>query len=150
MKPPKMKGSSKRGVGEVIGNLIILMSSVVLATTVMFWGLSLQSGTQASYSEAIRQSNDQITEQLSIDEVYFNSGPPKSIKVYVRSFGDIPLRVVQIYVDGVAYTTTNTTIVARASAGVDTQYTGWTSGSTYIIRVATLRGNVYEQSFKAP
>ncbi len=150
MKPPKMKRSSKRGVGEVIGNLIILMSSVVLATTVMFWGLSLQSGTQASYSEAIRQSNDQVTEQLSIDEVYFSG--PTSIRVYVRSFGDIPLRVVQIYVDGTActITTPETTIVARASLGVDATCTLWTGGTTYIIRVATLRGSTYERSFKAP
>lgn len=150
MKKRTSKRKPKMGQGVVIGNLIILASSVVMATVVLFWIMSFTGSAETTYSTAIFQSNAQVSEQVSVDDVYFDSGPPKSITVYVRNFGDDPLKVVQVYVDGIAYTTTETTIVARTYGGVAVQYTGWTSGETYVISVATERGNQYEKSFRAP
>ncbi len=139
----------KSGNGVVIGNLIMIMASVAMASVLMYWSLSFQSGAQASYSTAIYQSNAQASEQISIDDVYFISSP-KSMTVYVRNFGDTPVMIKQVYVDGTSHTTTETTIVARTYGGVSVQYSSWLSTETHVIRVATALGSQYERSFKVP
>ncbi|MBI2184361.1 MAG: hypothetical protein HYU39_05315 [Thaumarchaeota archaeon] len=145
---------TQKGVSTVIGNLLVLMGSVVMASIVMFWSLSFQGGSQASYSTSIFQSNAQASEQLSIDDAFYNSSGTKTITVYVRNFGDIPLTVAQIYVDAQNYTlitpSSQRIIVSRASANIRLQYSSWTSGETHMIRVATHRGNIYEKSFLVP
>ena len=142
----------RRGVSVIIGNLLILMASVMMATVVLYWALSFQGGAQSSYSTAIFQSNAQASEGVSIDTVIFDStsGSDKNLTVYVRNFGDIPLQVAQIYVDGVPYNTNSTeAVVSRSVKPIWVDF-NWDFGSTYIVRVATLRGNIYERSFLAP
>ncbi len=142
------KSIKRRGTSAVIGNLLILMASVMMATVVLYWAQSFQGSAQSSYSSAIFQSNAQASEGISIDDVNFNDN--SSLTVYVRNFADIPIRVAEIYIDGDASGVNPTTVVARSVEPVLVPVSGWTSESTYIIRVATERGNFYERSFRAP
>jgi hypothetical protein len=140
----------RRAVGEVVSTLVVLVGAVMMAAVVLSWGLSLLGTTETSYSSALFQSNAQASEQVSIDDVRFVTGPPKSLQIYVRNFGDQPLSVVQVYIDAAAYTTTETTVVARTYGTIAVAYPDWSSGQTYVVRVATERGNIYERSFTAP
>lgn len=149
--PPRP--SRRRGSSVVIGNLLILMASVMMATVVLYWALSFQGGAQSSYSTAIFQSNAQAGEQVSIDDVRFDN-TTKRVTVYVRNFGDIPLKVKQVYIDGVALNPPDpqdNVIVSRQSGTVTAEYSNWWfAGDTHVIRVATERGNQYERSFPVP
>jgi len=140
----------RRGDAAVIGNLIMIAASVLMASIVMFWTFSFQQSAGSSFSQAIFQSAGQASEQFSIDDVNFVTGTPKTMRVYVRNFGDEPIKVVQVYVDSVNYTTTQTVVVARTYAAVTVQYSGWASGETHVIRVATERGGTFERSFRVP
>lgn len=129
-----------------------MLASVMMATVVLYWALSFQGGAQSSYSTAIFQSNAQASEGISIDDVVFNNN--SSMTVYVRNFADIPIQVSQIYIDGSTGGVNPTTVVARSAEPVlvpiSGSFSGWIAKHTYIVRVATLRGNVYERSFHAP
>ncbi|MBI2936868.1 MAG: hypothetical protein HYY22_01545 [Thaumarchaeota archaeon] len=143
-----IRKDKRRGSSIVIGNLLMLSASVMMATVVLYWALSFQGGAQSSYSTAIFQSNAQASEGISIDDVKFNANG--TLTVYARNFADIPMKVAQVYVDGKVGNASETIVVARSAEPILARTSGWVNEATYIIRIATERGNIYERSFQAP
>jgi len=119
----------------------------MIGAIVLLWALSLTSSSQSGYEYGVLQSNAKLAEQFSIDDVYFNS---TGMVVYVRNYGDIPLKMVAAYIDGNSENISSVVIAAKGLEVVSIEGFVGVSGETYRIRVVSERGNYYEGSFKAP
>ncbi|MDV3244906.1 MAG: hypothetical protein LYZ66_07040 [Nitrososphaerales archaeon] len=107
-----MNLSSRKGQAAVIGTLVLIAASALMATLALFWGLSLQGQSLSNFGQAIYRGNSQASEQLSIDGVLFTkicvggvppcallgNLPQFSPTVYVRNFGDLPLTVAAFHI----------------------------------------------------
>ncbi|MFC1753986.1 hypothetical protein ACFL96_11450 [Thermoproteota archaeon] len=114
---------------------------VIISSVIMMWGLSLISGTGEGFSGGIFSNNARIEEHISIDNVNF-----KSKTIYVRNYGDIPIKIRAIYVDEVIEEF-DETITARNSKGINVTLP---FDMDIIVRLATERGTQYEEIFNAP
>lgn len=135
-----------RAQGTIISELLILMIGVLIAGLVLIWALSFVSTGQTGFSEGVFFSNAKLAEQISIDNVDFGANT-----IYVRNYGDSPVKIVAVYVDGNETTLVSgsITISARDSQPIVTSESLPEEG-TYSIRVATERGTQYEAMFTAP
>ncbi len=129
-------------------------ASVAFATIMLFWAQSFTSASGTGFSSNIDEDNARASEQFNIDEVKIGS---ETTKVYIRNFGDNPVRIVAIYLQ-------NTTsgedlsidselnpaqiVLARSVSMVSVQFeSSAMSGQMVTIQVASDRGNTYRKSF---
>ena len=135
-----------RAQATIISELLILMIGVLIASLVLFWSLSFVSTGQAGFSGGVSVSNERLAEQISIDNVNFDADT-----IYVRNYGDSPVKIVAVYVDEnkTAMVSESIIISARDSQPIVTAVSLPEEG-THIFRVATERGTQYEGMFKTP
>ena len=109
----------------------------------MAWAMGLigsyQGGTQVQYMLI----GEKAQEAVVIENVWFGTGPPKTITVFVRNVGAREAKLVSLYVGGSSYTPNGTwpyTLPVASKIALQFTYT-WTSETSYLIVVATARGN---------
>jgi len=140
-------GFGRSGQGVVISDLVLIAAGVMLGAAILLWSLSLTASEQSGYDVGVLQSGSKIAEQFSIDDVYFNS---TGMVVYVRNYGDVPVKMVAVYVDGESKSAETVSIAAGGVEAITVDGFVGVSGETYRVRVTSERGNYYEGSFKAP
>ncbi len=96
-----MRPAKRRGVAVIIATLIMVAAAVLFTSIMMFWGLSFQGQSLSNYGSAINRSNNAAAEEISIDNVLFtkvtSSPNTYTATVYVRNFGDSPLKLAGIH-----------------------------------------------------
>lgn len=140
--------NQRKAEGTVISELLILLIGVVITSFILFWGLSLISGSSEGFIGGIFANNARIEENISIDNINFENKI-----IYVRNYGDNPVKISATYInDIVEEIEIPITVSARNSEEIIVENNGesFTSDSTYIIKIATERGTVYEEMFVAP
>ncbi len=156
------------GVSTVIANLMMISITMALAAILVAWaGTSygaFSGGTQLFY----QQRGQALQERFVIENVFFNTGPPKTILLYVRSVGLLDINIAAIYNNGNPIATpfapsvtctlstttkTYTTFPVVGPVGSVCQFTltyTWTDGMTYTFVVASARGNQATYIARAP
>ena len=102
----------RRGISDVITSLILILTTVSLATVFFFWALGYMGQSQSATATGINQNNNRVQEQFAINQVRFWSSTASStnivttgdmVTIYVRNFGDIPVTIDHLYFNGVLY-----------------------------------------------
>ena len=142
--------NQRKAEGTVISELLILLIGVVITSFILFWGLSLISGSGEGFIGGIFANNARIEENISIDNININF-EENNINIYVRNYGDKPVKISAIYIN---YNEPEEveppiTVTARDSTEIEGEYNG-ECATTCIIKIATERGTVYEEMFVAP
>lgn len=122
--------------------MMILMIGVVISSFLLFWSLSLTSGSGEGFDTGIFANNAKLEEQISIDNINFDTKT-----IYVRNYGDNPVKIRAIYIDG-AKEDIDETITARNAVAIN--IANLPINRTITVRVATERGTQFEEMFKAP
>jgi len=137
----------RRGVSTIVATILMINLAIVMGGIMIAWAMGLigsyQGGTQIQYMLI----GERAQEAIVIENVWFETGTPKRITVFVRNVGAREARLVSLYVGGSSYTPNGTwpyvlLISPPSSSRVALQITySWTSGVSYLIVVATARGN---------
>lgn len=111
----------RRGISDVITSLILILTTVSLATVFFFWALGYMGQSQSATGAGISQNNARVQEQFAINQVRFwcsgvSSSPCAGsvmpgtlvttgdmVTIYIQNFGDIPITIDHIYFDGVLF-----------------------------------------------
>jgi hypothetical protein len=110
----------------VITSLILILTTVSLATVFFFWALGYMGQSQTAVATGINQNNGKVQEQFAVSQVRFwcsgtagspcTSVTPNSlvstgdmVTIYVSNFGDIPVTIDHIYFDGTLFAGYSTT-----------------------------------------
>jgi flagellin-like protein len=103
----------RNGISDVITSLILIMTTVSLATVFFFWALGYMGQSQTATAAGINQNNGRVQEQSAVNQVRFwlssatnaqtivSSGD--MVTVYVRNYGDIPVTIDHVYFNGVLF-----------------------------------------------
>jgi len=117
--------------------------AIVMGGIMMAWAMGLigsyQGGTQIQYMLI----GERAQEAIVIENVWFETGTPKKITVFARNVGVREAKLVSIYVGGSSYTPNGTwpyTLTVAGKVALQITY-AWASGESYLIVVATARGN---------
>jgi flagellin-like protein len=103
----------RRGISDVITSLILILTTVSLATVFFFWAQGYLGQSQSATAAGINQNNNRVQEQFSVNQVRFWASTDSSpstlvstgdmVTVYIRNFGDIPVTIDHLYFNGVLY-----------------------------------------------
>lgn len=103
----------RRGISDVITSLVLIMTTVSLATVFFFWALGYMGQAQSATATGISQNNARVQEQFSINQVRFWSSTATSSStlvssgdmatIYIINFGDIPVIIDHVYYDGTLF-----------------------------------------------
>lgn len=134
---------ARLAVSEVVGSLLMLVIVVALAsivlTTVSGW-VSVQRG---SVLPAVRES-------FIVEDVWFHvEGGRPLVTVTFYNYGDIPVTLVRVYLNGSAVWDGRFEVKPGVSRSLDVEY-GWRAGGVYTLIFYTERGNVVRVWEKAP
>ncbi len=120
----------RKAIAEVIATLIMLAAATLFTSIVLYWGLSIQGQSLQNYGGALFKSNNQVTEELSIDSTYFSaaSTTPKlyTSTLYVRNFGDSPIKIAAVHIKNLQ--------TGATPAGIDCEVTSPTLHPTVLAR----------------
>lgn len=134
---------ARRGISTIVATILTINMAIVMGGIMMAWAMGLigsyQGGTQVQYMLI----GEKAQEAIVIENVWFETGTPKKITVFVRNVGAREAKLVSLYVGGSTYTPNGTwpyTLPVASKVTLQITYT-WTSGTSYLIVVATARGN---------
>jgi flagellin-like protein len=147
---------ARRGISDVLTSLLLVMTTVSLSTIFFFWSIGYLGQSQSAISVGLSSGNARVQEQFSIEQVRF-WGTNNQITVYIRNFGDLPVTVDHVFLNGKLYAPDTTpsitavTITGRAVQSITiTESSLWSSSQNFIIEVASNRGNTFKQGYTAP
>ena len=135
----------RQGQVSVVGVMVILMVTVILATTVYYWGISMVTGSQTGMEAPIDVNIQRLSEDLTIEAVEFTS---ESVKIHIANVGVVDLTVNAVYINNERYSLTQA--IKPGEKETITVSIAWDPEETYHIVLATLLGNTYETYVRAP
>jgi hypothetical protein len=138
--------------------ITLSLGAILVAWAGQSYG-AFSGGSQLFY----QQRGQALQENFVIEEVFFNKTSPYQIFVFVRNVGFIDIDFVAIYVNGTSMTPSPSsghgwcTLTNPATLGVGSVCdfslswgSAWTSGSIFVIVVATARGNQVATTVRGP
>jgi flagellin-like protein len=131
---------SRKGLSPVVASIILIAVAVAVSLAVSAWLGGLTSGYMA-------------TEQLSITSAQFVAGNAQT-RLYATNSGTNSVTIKQITINGITPTAATyaynngtaligTTIPPNTNAVV-TLTSPWTNGFTYVFKIVTAKGNVFQ------
>ncbi len=100
-----MKLAKRGGVAVIIATLIMIAAAVLFTSIMLYWGQAYLGQSTTNLGSAIFRSNNAAAEDISIDGVLFVKGGSGlcvgsgyCVTVYVRNFGDTPVRIAGIHI----------------------------------------------------
>jgi len=133
----------KAAVSTIVATILMINMAIVMGGIMIAWAMGLigsyQGGTQIQYM----LMDERVQEAITVECVWFESGPPKKITFFVRNIGVREAKLTTLYVNGTSYTPNGTwpyTLTVGSRVTLLVNYT-WTSGAIYLITIATTRGN---------
>jgi len=137
----------KAAVSTIVATILMINLAIVMGGIMVAWAMGLigsyQGGTQIQYMLI----GERAQEAIVIENVWFQTGTPKKITIFVRNVGAREAKLLSLYVGGSPYTPNGTWpyilyVTPPSASKVALQITySWTSGASYLIVVATARGN---------
>jgi len=133
----------KAAVSTIVATILTINMAIVMGGVMIAWAMGLigsyQGGTQVQYM----LMGEKMQEAIVIENVWFQTGTPKKITVFVRNVGVREAKLASLYVDGTSYTNASWPYTLPVGSAIVLQITdfNWAYGSSYLIVVATARGN---------
>lgn len=133
----------QRAVSTIVATILTINMAIVMGGVMIAWAMGLigsyQGGTQVQYM----LMGEKMQEAIVIENVWFQTGTPKKITVFVRNVGVREAKLASLYVDGTSYTNASWPYTLPVGSAIVLQITdfNWAYGSSYLIVVATARGN---------
>jgi flagellin-like protein len=167
-----MRLTRRRGVSEVVGELLLLAITVALGLAVFSVGSTTLSGTSNGFSLLFGHGAQAAEEIYTIEYVQFGAGPPANVTVTVRNVGFIEADVADVALFNLTDTTGQQSGVFPASGIPPSDLSGgcsqadgvvqvlvgnfcsitvpfdWGAGTVYTVAVSTSRGNSVEGQFE--
>jgi hypothetical protein len=162
-----MKWWSKKGISTIVANMMMIGITLSLGAILVAWAGQSYGAFSGGSGLFYQQREQALQENFVIEEVFFEKNTTGQVFVFVRNVGLININVVAIYANGVPLTPNSvltvfapcsfsTTTPVSASIGVGSvcefswQPSLWTSGSTFLIVVASQRGNQVASTWRGP
>jgi len=139
----------RRGVSHIISVLLVTVMTVAMSVSVFVWAVNLVGQYQGSYGILFSKNVDKLKECFVIEDVWFVDDD--NITIYVKNVGEIPIKVVSVYVNHAPVTTSpsSQTIGIGEHKKLRVVDQSWTSGQTYHITIVTERGNTISGYWQA-
>lgn len=146
----------RRGQADILGALILMVAAVALAAFILGWGAGLVSFSQMGYSEVLAREGSRVGEapvlvDVAFDEDLVDEGwSGRGLILFVANSGSVASVIDRVYVDGVAAEAMPSSVVVQPKQVVKmlVRY-DWEVGRTYLVRIASTSGVVYERYFAA-
>jgi FlaG/FlaF family flagellin (archaellin) len=144
----------RRGISNIIGELLVLAIVVGLMTGVIVFYNGVVNPIQQDYKSTAQQAEDSLKERFLIEDVqFFTQLSVKKMNVTIFNFGDISISIVRatVYING-----TMKSIDDSSSSPISVNQSGWfilsydwSPGGIYHVKVVTEGGTASESAFNA-
>jgi hypothetical protein len=138
----------KRGVSNIVGELLVLAIVVGLMTGVIVFYNGLVNPIQQDYKSTAQQAEDSLKERFLIEDVQFFTNT--SVEITIFNFGDISINIATVYINGNMLSPSPPSILIglNQSGSFVVNYSS-TPGGIYQVKVVTGRGMASESAFSA-
>jgi hypothetical protein len=139
----------KRGISNIIGEVLVLAIVIGLMTGVIVFYNTLVNPIQQDYKSTAQQAEDSLKERFLIEDVqFFTQGSVKELNVTVFNFGEISLSIATVYINGIMLNPSPpSNLIGVNQSGSFVWIYSWSSGGIYQVKVVTERGTVVESAF---
>jgi FlaG/FlaF family flagellin (archaellin) len=141
----------RRGISNIIGELLVLAIVVGLMTGVIVFYNGLVNPIQQDYKSTAQQAEDSLKERFLIEDVNFTEG---ELNVTIYNFGDISISIAAVYINGVMKSPNPSIFIGqKPSSLIGPNQSGWfmctytLSNGEVQVKVVTGRGMVAESAF---
>ena len=128
--------------------MLMIAVTVALAAVAQYWAYSYISQGESASSSALESDALKATESFVIDDVRFYESAGKHLDIYVRNTGSISLTIDRVYINETIIEISPVGI-AKGEVGCITVDFDYSPSTTYLIKVASKRGNTAEGSFSS-
>jgi archaellum component FlaF (FlaF/FlaG flagellin family) len=140
---------SRRGISAVVG-AILLAGTTVLGITLVAWASSNVSTTEFMLASSSSSKSNKLSENLSIENVWFKQNPQPAVNITLTNVGNIGLNVTQVKInDTRTIWPTNIAILSGQAYFYQHNYP-WKSGLPINITLTTARGSIFTTQARPP
>jgi hypothetical protein len=137
----------KRGISNIIGELLVLAIVIGLMTGVIVFYNALVGPIQQDSKSTAQQAQVSLKERFLIEDVEFLPGNKMCVTIF--NFGDISLSIATVYINGVMtpFDVSQPSLIGQNSSGSFVLSYNPSLGDIYHVKVVTGRGTVSESTF---
>jgi flagellin-like protein len=150
---------NKKAVSPVIATVLMILVTMA--------GMTILFGFVISYSDAYKAGvGSSVMESLTVDDIWLSPSSltyDSKVQISVYNAGKVDSVITSVYVNGLKLTETDQSngnfnlkisvpVGGRPSTPILLYWAGhqWQSGQTYIFRIATQSGSVFDVPYTAP
>jgi hypothetical protein len=137
----------RRGISNIVGELLVLAIVVGLMTGVIVFYNAMVGPIQRDSKSTAQQAQESLKERFLIEDVQFLPGNKMCVTIF--NFGDIPLSIATVYINGVMkpFDVSPPSLIGQNSSGSFVLSYDLSSDGIYKVKVVTGRGTVSESAF---
>jgi hypothetical protein len=128
--------------------MLMILITLSLAAILVAWAGNSYGAFTGGSQVFFQQRGQALQERLVIEEVFFIKSST-TIQLFVRNVGVLDIKLVAVYVNGTSYSPAtgstcsfSTSLPVQQACQLNVNWgSSWNSGSTFLIVVATARGN---------
>lgn len=129
----------RRAISPVLSNLLLMVVAVA--------AVSIAAATTYVVTANLRET---MGERFIVEDVWFNNETGVNrISIYVRNTGKVPITISAVYVNDAPAGFLRFDLGLDSHGWLNVTYP-WVSNGVYRIKIVTLRGNSFEDYYKAP
>lgn len=144
---------SRRALSSIVTSAILLTATVLTGSGMVNWSNSSLSSYETALSNTFSTNVNKLSENVSIENVWFGSSPSKFLNVTTTNVGTIGVNVTNISLK----TSTTTTDIPTHHSGIMPQKQNstkiiynWQSGNPIQITITTARGTIFTTQVMPP
>lgn len=139
-----------KGVSEIVATVLMILIVSTIGLGVFLYSMGYFSGITSARYEATKVEINAILENFRIADAEFVDGTPSQVRLAVYNYGNVGIDLAAIYVNGtpLALQTPVKRLEPRQTDWFTGTYDGPIPEGTLYVRIATLKGSVYEEAFQ--
>ncbi|HEY6950382.1 MAG TPA: hypothetical protein VI146_07210 [Nitrososphaeraceae archaeon] len=144
---------TRRALSSIVTSAILLTATVLTGSGLVNWSNSSLSSYETALSNTFSTNVNKLSENLSIENVWFGTSPSKFLNVTTTNTGTIGVNVTKISLK----TSTTTTDILFTHSGIVPQKQNstkiiydWQSGNPIQITITTARGTIFTTQVMPP
>ncbi|MEM2876333.1 MAG: hypothetical protein QXL67_05230 [Candidatus Bathyarchaeia archaeon] len=149
----KMRGRGRKGISEIISNVILLATVITVGMSVWYFTYSVGSTLQRSYLEDTNVEVVKLKERFTVEHINFNSST-NELHVWIYNYGNVTIHIDRVYVfknsTCVGEDLNLTEIPSNSVVEKVIQLSSVESSDFIFIEVLSERGNIVYEKYLLP
>jgi flagellin-like protein len=136
-----------KGVSEIVATVLMILMVSTIGMGVFIYSMGYFSGITSARYETNRMEINAIKENFRVVDAIIENRTACAVKLAVYNYGEVRVDLAAMYVNGIPFSVSPTSIEPRQTAWFNGTYAGSITEGLWKVRIVSQKGSAYDEAF---